>query len=280
MAEAAAAVQNGTVTTPVAVSTAAASPPSAAEIMKPAVTAESFQDRMKREAAKREVETLRAQLATAQTAAKETATLKARLDGLKANPDSLKEIFGANWYDYLTEHKIGGGRLTPEAVQAAVDAKFAEVETKRQAEKDTEAATAKKAEEEAEAEFTQEVSEFVAGDPKTYRLLNLHNSAPMVADYARKNYKATGKLASNAEAAAAVEGQLRKAVLDSLTDDLVAEWTKAKGQTTSASTASAAPGSTLHNGMAAGSGTPQIKLSREQRKADMLKRWDAEVGKG
>lgn len=246
------------------------------EVPKPAAApvppVNDFAERMKREQAKRESEGLRAK-------AKEADTLKGRLDGLKADPSKLAEIYGPNWYDYLTEHKIGGGRLTPEAVQAAVDAKFAEREAKEAAAREADQTAEAAAKAEADNEFAQEVTSFVAADPKAYRLINLHGTAQMVANYARDNYKATGKLASNAEAAAAVEAQLRKAVLDSLDPDMVAEWTKGRSDSPSAAP-NASNSSTLHNGMSAGSGTPQVKLSRDQRKEAMLKRWDAEVGKG
>jgi hypothetical protein len=241
--------------------------------------APDFQSRMRAEqekraaqARERETETLRARLASLEVQAKEADTLRAWREGVKRDPSALKEVLGDNWYDVITEHRLSGGRLTPEQVEATVNSKIEALEAKRAAEKaEQEKATAEERATQ-RSEWVADLTAYMQSDDKAYKLINKHNQHAAVADWIERNYRETGKLATNAEGAAAVEGALRKAVLDSVDEELLQEILKSRQPASPPASASREAPKSLHNGLAASTPTTPPRLSRDQRRAQVVKK--------
>lgn len=241
----------------------------------PAAAPTGFAERIKREQEKREVAKLQARLAELEPKAKQADELTAWRAAVKSDPSKLKELYGDDYYDLLTEHKIGGGKLTPELLDAKVDERFKSLEAQRAAEAAKSAADRKAEEDAVTAEWREGVIDTVKSKAADFRLVNLHGQHAAVADWIDKNYAATGKLATPEEGAKAVEASLRKAVLDSLDADLVGEWTKTRQQVSPPTSASREV-RTLHNGMA--STTPaaaDAPRNRAERKAAVLAKLEA-----
>lgn len=196
------------------------------------------------------------------------------------NPEALaKTVWGDNWWDKLTEHRLNGGASSAAAVTSEIEKvreeSRAEIE-KLKAELETQSKTRAEAEE--KAAISNEVSRLgkhFASNEKDYKALKLWFQTPeqignVLFQRAKWEYENNGgKEFSDKELATLVEGELRsraKAIL---------EEEKPQGtQSAVESTKSAGERRTLNNDLTASTPADKPKRRTEaQRMEDTLRRY-------
>lgn len=210
----------------------------------------------------------------------EAQELKRRLAEAKANPEAhLRQLYGENWYEELTQYRLQGGTppvaMAMQAVEQKIDGKLQEIS--RQV---NETRSEIKAREDAEAErierdFGNRAVEFVKSNAEKYEFTNLYGQADQVPALIRLEWqKAVAKydeavangetpeepqLMSYAEAADLVEKHF---------EDLVAKSAAAKKWQARQAAQAAAPATprTLSNDLTASTPSlPTVRLTEQQR---------------
>jgi hypothetical protein len=218
--------------------------------------------------------------------------LESLLEQGKRDPASLgKKLWGGDkWYENLTEYQLNGGKITPEMLQSALDEKTEtikrEFQTEREKEKQAEMERLRGEQEsqkqQARQDWVEEVQSELKENATKFRLVAKHNALPAVVSYIENHYTQTGTLLSNEAGLKAVEDQLRKAVFDSIDDDLYTEWQKSRQAAKPApvrETRTREPEvRTLHNGLTRSSTEPAKRLTRDERIQRALTRLEELTG--
>lgn len=238
-------------------------------------TRESIQAKIAAEQQKRQGEAQRKELEALRTEAKALRDWKA---SLITNPENIKDVLGDKAYDILTDRQLNGDRLTPEQVDAKLEAKLRERDEKAKADKAAADAAGKAEADETRQAWVDDLTAFVAAEPTKYRLIALHGAAANVAAHIEHNYKTTGKLMSDAEGADSLEASIRKAVLDSVDGPMLDEILKSR-QGNSPSTRAVQQQSALHNGLTSTTpSAPRKLLTRDERRQAAFEKFDRERG--
>lgn len=145
---------------------------------------------------------------------KELDEFRAAKESAKRNPEAyLRNVYGENWYDHLTQYRLNGAPPA-EMVAAAVDEKLAAFEKKQQ---EAEEARQNQARESQEQEYQrilgalhEEAKEFVAGNKDSYELIELYGSHALIPQTIDAIHRRDGKVLSVKEAADLVEQYLEE----------------------------------------------------------------------
>ncbi len=126
----------------------------------------------------------------------------------------FKKEFGDDWYDKMTELRLSGGKVTPELLGEAMDAKIAALEKKHEEAKKKELDDQKtQVEREAQQSFNawrDEVHSFVTEKADEYELINHFEAHDRVTAKIQSEYAKTQKLLSPKEAADFIEKDLEE----------------------------------------------------------------------
>lgn len=132
----------------------------------------------------------------------------------------LKQDFGDDWYERLTEYRLNGQKMTPELVNAAVEERLAERDRKAADERAKEAAAEKQRQDEehvaAWTRFQADVTEFVKAKGDDYEFINLYGAHAGVVKLIEQTFAESGRILEAKEAADQVEKYLEEQVQKSL----------------------------------------------------------------
>jgi hypothetical protein len=134
----------------------------------------------------------------------------------KRDPVSfLKKEYGDDWYDKMTELRLSGGKVTPELLGEAMDAKIAALEKKheeagRKQLEEQKAQVLRESEQSFHA-WKDEVHDFVRQQADAYELINHFEVHDRVTAKIQSEFAKTQKLITPKDAADAIEKQLEEA---------------------------------------------------------------------
>ncbi len=170
---------------------------------------------LKAQSLSQQQEAFKAQKAEHEAQRAEVAEWKAAEANAKRDPVGyLKRLYGDDWYDKMTELRLSGGKVTPELLGEAMDAKIAALEKKHEdaGRKQLEEQKAQ-VQHEAEQSFhawKDEVHGFVKEQADTYELINHFEVHDRVTAKIQSEWVKTQKLLTPKEAADAVEKDLEE----------------------------------------------------------------------